>query len=101
MLLVLTLDLRLCGSAEPYFALFNPDAIATRDWLKKLVEFMDENSDTGMVQSLLLSLVVSMIRLVASLIGLVTRLSSSFKVNYELLRRVKPYEVGYAKGGRF
>jgi len=24
-----------CGSAEPYFALFNPDAIATRDWFKE------------------------------------------------------------------
>jgi len=43
-----------CRSAEPYFVLFNLDAIATRDWLKKLVEFMDENSDAGMVQSLLI-----------------------------------------------
>jgi len=69
-----------CISAESYFVLSNPDAIATRDWLRKLVEFMDENSDTGMAQGLLLSLMVSMIQLVASLIGLVTRLSSSLRL---------------------
>jgi len=89
---------RACESAEPYFALFNPDAIATRDWLKKLVEFMDENSDAGMAQSLLIKPNGEYDSAGGFINGLGYPIEFRPKVNYELLRRVKPYEVGYAKG---
>jgi len=87
-----------CRSAESYFVLFNPDAIATRDWLRKLVEFMDENSDAGMVQSLLIKLNGEYDSAGGFINGLGYPIEFRPKVNYELLRRVKPYEVGYAKG---
>jgi len=89
---------RACESAEPYFALFNPDAIATRDWLRKLVEFMDENGDAGMAQSLLIKPNGEYDSAGGFINGLGYPIEFRPKVNYELLRRVKPYEVGYAKG---
>ena len=89
---------RTCESAEPYFALFNPDAIATRDWLKKLVEFMDENNDAGMAQSLLVKPNGEYDSAGGFINGLGYPIEFRPGVDYELLRRVGPYEVGYAKG---
>jgi len=87
-----------CGSAESYFALFNPDAIATRDWLKKLVEFMDENDSAGMAQSLLVKPNGEYDSAGGFVNGLGYPIEFRPGVGYELLRRVGPYEVGYAKG---
>jgi GT2 family glycosyltransferase len=87
-----------CISAESYFVLSNPDAIATRDWLRKLVEFMNENGDVGMAQSLLIKPNGEYDSAGGFINGLGYPIEFRPKVNYELLRRVKPYEVGYAKG---
>jgi len=89
---------RACKSTQPYFALFNPDAVATRNWLRRLIDFMDENSDAGMAQSLLVK-PNGEIDSAGNLInGLGYPIELKPKVSYKLLSKLKPYEVGYAKG---
>ena len=43
-------------SKSKYVCLFNNDAVATRSWLKNLVDFMEEHEDVGACQSKVLSL---------------------------------------------
>ena len=59
---------------------------------------MDENGDVGMAQSLLIKPNGEYDSAGGFINGLGYPIELRPKVNYELLRRVKPYEVGYAKG---
>jgi len=59
---------------------------------------MDENSDVGMAQSLLIKPNGEYDSASGFINGLGYSIELRPKVNYELLRRVKPYEVSYAKG---
>jgi GT2 family glycosyltransferase len=89
---------RACRSAQPYFALFNPDAVATSDWLRMLVKFMDRNTDVGMVQSLLIKPNGEYDSAGGFINELGYPLEFKPKINYKLLSKLRPYEVGYAKG---
>jgi GT2 family glycosyltransferase len=89
---------KLCKNNEPYFALFNPDAIATKSWLRELIRFMDKNDHTGIAQSLLIKPDGEY----DSAGGFINKLGYPLefkpRIDYKTLSKLKPYEIGYAKG---
>jgi len=89
---------KLCKNNEPYFALFNPDAIATKSWLKELIRFMDKNDHAGIAQSLL----IKPDGRYDSAGGFINKLGYPLefkpRIDYKTLSKLKPYEIGYAKG---
>jgi GT2 family glycosyltransferase len=88
----------LCKNKHPYFAWINPDAIVTRDWLRALVNFMDANKDVGMAQSLLIKPSGEYDSAGGFINSLGYPIEFKPKVNYKVLSKIKPFEIGYAKG---
>jgi GT2 family glycosyltransferase len=89
---------KLCKNKEPYFALFNPDAIATKGWLRELLYFMNENERVGMTQSLLIKPNGGYDSAGGFINGLGYPLEFKPRIDYKTLSKLKPYEIGYAKG---
>lgn len=82
----------LVARPEKYFAIINPDAIPTRDWLAKLVDTMERCEECGMAQSLLVHPDLS----IDSAGGLLNFLDYPIELKYT--RSKAPYKVHYAKG---
>ncbi len=92
-----TVGLRYCSYGN-YFALFNPDAVATRDWLCRLLEVMEGDETIGMAQSLLIKPNGDIDSAGGFINGLGYPIEFKPNIDWRLLTRLKPYDVGYAKG---
>lgn len=91
------IGLRFCPYEE-YFALFNPDAYATKSWLLKLVNVANSDKSIAMAQSLLIKPNGEIDSAGGFINGLGYPIEFKPKVDLDKLIKINPYEVMYAKG---